>query len=87
MTRSLKIKISLAIVAVIAAILYVIFNPEILNTIWAFIFLGFPLLVGWANCKSPADRSRDTIDWEMEQERRKKEEADAAIRQRHNNRN
>lgn len=87
MTRSQKIKISLAIVAVVAAILYIIFNPEVLDTIWAFIFLGFPLLVGWANSNSPADRSRDTIDWEMEQERRKKEESDEAIRQRHNNRN
>lgn len=85
MTCSQKIKISLVVIAVIAVILYIIFNPEGLDTVFAFIFLGFPLLVGWANSKSPADRSRDTIDWEMEQERRKKEESDEAIRQRHHN--
>ena len=79
MTLSQKIKLGLAIIAVIAVILYIILDPEGLDTVFAFIFLGFPLLVGWANSNSPADRSRDTIDWEMEQERRKKEESDEAF--------
>lgn len=87
MTRSQRIKLGLAVIAIIAILLYITFDPEGLDTIFAFVFLGFPLLVGWANSNSPADRSRDTIDWEIEQERRKKEESDEAIRQRHNNRN
>lgn len=85
MTRSQKIKLGLVAIAIIAIILYIIFDPEGLDTVFAFIFLGFPLLVAWANWNSPADRSRDTIDWEMEQERRKKEESDEAIRQGHHN--
>lgn len=86
MTLFQKIKISLVVVAILAAILYAIFDPEGLETIGACLFLGFMLLVAWANCSSPADRSRDTVDWEMEQERREKEESDEAIRQSHRNR-
>lgn len=87
MTRSQRIKLGLTVIAIIAILLYIILAPEGLDTVFAFVFLGFPLLVGWANSNSPADRSRDTIDWEIEQERRKKEESDEAIRQRHNNSN
>ena len=85
MTRLQKIKLGLVVIAIIAILLYIIFDPEGLDTVFAFIFLGFPPLVAWANWNSPADRSRNTIDWEMEQERRKKEESDEAIRQEHHN--
>ncbi|MDD7302930.1 MAG: hypothetical protein PUG76_00070 [Prevotellaceae bacterium] len=84
MSRSQKIKLALVAVVIIIAIVYIIVDPEGLETIVSCAVFGFMLLVGWANSSSPADTSRETIDWEMEQERRKEEEeSEEAIRQRH----
>ena len=83
MSCSQKIKLALAIIVIIIVVLYIILDPEGLETIGALVFFGFLLLVGWANSGSPADRSRKTIDWEMEQERRKREEEEEEFRERH----
>lgn len=83
MRRSQKIKMSLAAIGILIVVLYMIVDPEGLETVGACLFFGFMLLVGWANSNSPADRSRDTIDWEMEQERREQEREDEMIRNGH----
>lgn len=72
-----KVKLAMVAIAILTAILYIILDKEEFVEFWksvgACIALGIIILIGW-NYDSPADRSRDTIDWEMEQERREKEE-------------
>lgn len=60
------------------AILYFILDAEEFKEMWGTI-LGLVVLYAlWQcasdYCKLPADRSRDTIDWEIEQEEKKKQE-------------
>lgn len=68
------------------ALLYFILDAEEFKEMWGFILGAVVLYVigqcAWDYCKLPADRTRNTIDWEMEQEeKRKQEEEDYYLKQ------
>ena len=82
-----KIITSLIIVGILLiALLYFILDAEEFEEMWYFI-LGIVVLYAlWQcagdYCKLPADRTRNTIDWEMEQEEKKKQEEEEYWQQR-----
>lgn len=87
MSSSKKFILILSAIVIFIAMLYFMLDPEEFRDFWKFIGACIVLivifLIAWANGNSPADRSRDTIDWEMEQERLEKEREEEELRQRH----
>ena len=69
------------------AILFFILDEDEFKELWQTIF-GFTAIfvicmIGWANADSPVDNSRNTIDWELEQEAKEKQDEEDFIRKTH----
>ena len=72
-----KIISAILAIAVFTAILFFILDEDEFEEFWMTI-LGLVVLlviglIGWANANTPVDRSRRTIDWELEQEQQEKD--------------
>ena len=84
----MKHKVKFFIVAgiLLVTFLYLILDTEEFVEFWegvlALMVLGVLLLLANDYCKFPADRSRDTIDWEMEQEEKKRQEEEEWLEKR-----
>ena len=76
--RHKVVKYLIIVGILLIALLYFILDAEEFKEMWGFI-LGVVVLYfigqcAWDYCKLPADRTRNTIDWEMEQEEKRKQE-------------
>ena len=83
------VKYSIIVGILLIVLLYFILDTEEFKEMWG-VILGIGVLYALRQCASdycklPADRTRNTIDWEMEQEEKKKQEEEEYWQQRNKN--
>ena len=83
-----KVTLSMIVGVLLIALLYCILDKDEFKEMWQTLFgllaLCVVCLIGWVNADSPVDNSRNTIDWELQQEEKvKQDEEDDFMRQMH----